>query len=352
MRFKILNKINQGGYGVIYSCIVNNKNLAVKQISLGNNGSLIEAMLMSQIRSPYLNYCYNIESDGYNLYLIQDMAKCDYRKWRDPNLTKHIKQLINGIYVLHNNGFIHGDIKASNVLVYNNGIKLNDFNLSIRYDWLSSITDYKPYTLTHRPPEVFTGSNPTYKSDIWALGCTIFEMKYGYSLFANQRMFEFNDTADITDRFIAAFDHWNHYYNGTPLNNRVEYIIPTLPDNFNPSDPINRLILSCLNPIADKRPSIAELVSDIPEYTIDYGDIYVSDYLIERYIDYIRKYCADDNIIKQSARIYSKINPAELTDIDTILGPLYISHRLIRRETVGDNESVYKISNHLKYRFI
>ena len=38
------------------------------------------------------------------------------------------------------------------------------------------------YTITHRPPEI-SNQIATLKSDIWALGCTFFEIYYGYEYF-------------------------------------------------------------------------------------------------------------------------------------------------------------------------
>jgi eukaryotic-like serine/threonine-protein kinase len=45
--------------------------------------------------------------------------------------TKEItKQLLNGIEYIHKNGFIHGDLKPSNIMIDNNQVKIIDFGSS------------------------------------------------------------------------------------------------------------------------------------------------------------------------------------------------------------------------------
>ena len=95
---------------------------------------------------------------------------------------KHImKKLLIGLEYLHSFNIIHGDIKPSNILVFGEDIKYTDFNLSSLH-----LTDRKInrrlYTMTYRPPEI-SEDRASLKSDIWALGCTFFEIYYGYEYF-------------------------------------------------------------------------------------------------------------------------------------------------------------------------
>lgn len=109
-------------------------------------------------------------------------------------------QILNGLEYLSNQGCIHGDIKAANVLIAENGtIKLCDFGLSFclnvddqlykrnidvgSEERLKAIaTNGSAYWLA---PEIILHRMTTPKSDIWSLGATVIEMLTGYPPFFN-----------------------------------------------------------------------------------------------------------------------------------------------------------------------
>jgi serine/threonine protein kinase len=67
-------------------------------------------------------------------------------------------------------------------------IRLNDFSLSIPVmDPREGLKTETVYTSTHRPMEIWKGMKWSFHSDIWALGCTFYELAYGAHLFPDQR---------------------------------------------------------------------------------------------------------------------------------------------------------------------
>ena len=77
---------------------------------------------------------------------------------------------------LHDKGIMHRDLKSANIFLYNDmKAKLGDMNVS-------KVTNQKGlnYTQTGTPyyasPEVWKDEPYDIKSDVWSLGCVIYEM--------------------------------------------------------------------------------------------------------------------------------------------------------------------------------
>lgn len=70
---------------------------------------------------------------------------------------------------------IHRDLKAANIFLNNENIKIGDFNVCkvIKRGGYAQTMTGTPFYIS---PEVLTGNQYDYKCDIWALGCIIYEM--------------------------------------------------------------------------------------------------------------------------------------------------------------------------------
>lgn len=79
---------------------------------------------------------------------------------------------------MHKCGIIHGDIKGENILVSSqNTALLSDLGLSRLEEVPTSIGLKGAGTAPWQSPEVLMGSSKSYKSDIYAFGMTIYEVK-------------------------------------------------------------------------------------------------------------------------------------------------------------------------------
>lgn len=95
-------------------------------------------------------------------------------------------QILEGVTYLHDNRVIHRDLKGNNIMLMPSGvIKLIDFGCARRLNRLSrsgSRSDFlksvhgTPYWMA---PEVINETGHGKKSDIWSIGCTVFEMATG-----------------------------------------------------------------------------------------------------------------------------------------------------------------------------
>lgn len=92
----------------------------------------------------------------------------------DPAHAKSlVKQMLEGLAYLHQNGILHRDIKGSNLLLNNQGeLKIADFGLA-RIFQKNTTNDYtnRVITLWYRPPELLLGATAYGPAvDIWSVG--------------------------------------------------------------------------------------------------------------------------------------------------------------------------------------
>lgn len=96
-----------------------------------------------------------------------------------------LPQIESVLTYMNENGVIHRDIKPSNILVKsNNGkplLKLCDFGISRYYD---NEMSWQPATINYRAPELYIETSKyTSDVDIWSMGCVLYELITGKTLF-------------------------------------------------------------------------------------------------------------------------------------------------------------------------
>lgn len=84
------------------------------------------------------------------------------------------KEILTGLSVLHEMKIIHRDLKSANIFISDGNYKLGDLNVS------KLLKKNLAYTQTGTPyyasPEVWKDQPYELKSDIWSLGCIIYEL--------------------------------------------------------------------------------------------------------------------------------------------------------------------------------
>lgn len=207
--FSIMEQeLGMGAYGKVSVATMDNiKKIAIKVCTNEHNKKygipfLNEPIIMKSIIHPYINPALNIFSKNNSLYIFQELARCDMRSYTRisqtkktlthyssiPELKKWCGQLISALSCFHKESLIHADIKAANVLLfYDDNVKLSDFTLC-RKKWCEEQKFcHTTGTPTHRSLECWLNLPWEKDLDIWALGCTFFEMAYGCSLFPMQK---------------------------------------------------------------------------------------------------------------------------------------------------------------------
>ena len=93
-------------------------------------------------------------------------------------------QLLSGLQALHNNGIIHCNLKPSNIVIDEYGnVKICDFKKCLKISKMTKELIEKnkcAITPCYTAPELFRKDGKySFKSDLWALGCILYELAVG-----------------------------------------------------------------------------------------------------------------------------------------------------------------------------
>jgi serine/threonine protein kinase len=98
-----------------------------------------------------------------------------------------IYQLLKGVQHIHQNNYIHCDLKPLNCLINSKTfeLKICDFGCTIPKE--RDLNEPTHGTRWYRAPEWMNSeSNPDFKADMWAVGCIFFELFHGRPLFPGE----------------------------------------------------------------------------------------------------------------------------------------------------------------------
>ncbi|WP_019123724.1 serine/threonine-protein kinase [Brevibacillus massiliensis] len=102
---------------------------------------------------------------------------------KQPLTTRKIiewsQQFLTGLHYVHINGFIHFDVKPTNLLIHDDGsLMLTDFGQTRETDEMGVANNPRIYTW-HRAPEQLIQRRSTLLSDIYQAGLTLYRMCNG-----------------------------------------------------------------------------------------------------------------------------------------------------------------------------
>lgn len=163
---------------------------AVKMSDRELSNSLNEIRILASLSNPYIvgykeafydstlkSFCLVTEfADGGDLSSRINSAKKSKTNIPEPYIWKLALQLLFGIRALHNMKIFHRDIKPANILLSKaeDCAKLADMNVSVISK--TGMASTQTGTPAYASPEVWMEKPYSGKSDIWSLGCLIYEM--------------------------------------------------------------------------------------------------------------------------------------------------------------------------------
>eukprot|EP00938_MAST-03A_sp_MAST-3A-sp1_P002398 g2398.t1 len=100
------------------------------------------------------------------------------RKYLPESRVAHVFwQICRGVNHCHKNRILHRDIKSGNIfLMKDGGVKVGDFGIARVLDSTTALARTKIGTPYYLSPEICQEKPYNQKSDVWALGCLLYEM--------------------------------------------------------------------------------------------------------------------------------------------------------------------------------
>uniref|UniRef100_A0A6B2LDL9 non-specific serine/threonine protein kinase n=2 Tax=Arcella intermedia TaxID=1963864 RepID=A0A6B2LDL9_9EUKA len=146
-----------------------------------------EAELLQKLNHSNIVKIYHFEESKKKLALVlefmdrgslQQILK-KYGTLPEETVSVLTRESLNGLNYLHQEGIIHRDIKAGNILINEKAqVKLADFGTAKPEDQNKNFTVIgTPYWMA---PEVIELTGVGAKSDVWSLGCTVLELLIGH----------------------------------------------------------------------------------------------------------------------------------------------------------------------------
>lgn len=195
-KYEIISLVEQGGFGSVYRArdIKTGKMYAIKENIITSEEYRIqfqnEAMALYDVNHPNLPKVVDFLSAEESSYLVMEFIEGeDVKKiisYKGPinlNLAVDwILQIGKALHYLHTKipPLIHRDVKPSNIVISNkNHAFLIDFGLVKRNDLDKTLAAAKAISTGYSPPEQYNQSGTSVKSDIYALGATLFSMITG-----------------------------------------------------------------------------------------------------------------------------------------------------------------------------
>lgn len=220
--YEILSPLGAGGMGEVYRARDTrlNRDVAIKVLPehLSQSPELRErfereARAISQLSHPHICVLYDIGNHDGKTYLVLECLEGETlgtRLRRGPlpsdQVLKLGAQIADALDKAHRRGVVHRDLKPDNIMVTKSGVKVLDFGLAKPLATPAGVSSSIVATMTHGPltaegmlvgtfqymaPEQLEGKEADERSDVFALGCVLYEMCTG------KRAFDGKSTASI-----------------------------------------------------------------------------------------------------------------------------------------------------------
>ncbi|MBS0555809.1 MAG: protein kinase [Proteobacteria bacterium] len=302
--WRLVEKIGDGGMGVVWMAERADgqfeQRAALKLIKRGMDSDAVlarflrERQILARLQHPNIAHLLDggIAADGrpyFAMEYVDGLPLIQYCHVKHLAVAQRIELFLDmcaAVEFAHQHHVVHRDLKPSNVLVTPAGeIKLLDFGIAkVLVDsapgdsTLTQARRERPMTPAYAAPEQFNGGMITKATDIYALGCVLYQLltdKYAYDFRGAKR-------PEDMRRIIEASDP-------TPPS-RLKLSAPPVPSRHLRGD-LDTIVLAALKHDPQRRyPSVAALAEDLRNYLAGKPISARRDHLVYRGYKFLRRH--------------------------------------------------------------
>ena len=304
--YRRLDCIGRGGSSRVYRIMADNyKIFALKRVSLedadmsavaGYKGEIDLLRKLENVDRVIRLFDYEVKDDKGILNVMMELGESDFNKMLNEQLksenarmditfTRHYwKEMLECVQAVHDHDIVHSDLKPANFLLVKGQLKLIDFGIAnkIADDTVNVHRENQIGTPNYMSPESLVCYTPALgaanagqkilklgkPSDVWSLGCILYQMTYGQPPFAHITK-QFERIMSIPNpRVEIAFPNTGIGGAVVPFGllktlrrclTREQSLRPTVKELLSESDPF-------LNPVAISADMLGRVIGNVVGY--------------------------------------------------------------------------------------
>ena len=194
--YKILEKLGEGGMGVVYKAHDTklDRDVALKFLPLeltkdsnARERFIHEAKAASALSHPNVCTIHDIQEHENQMFIVMDLVDGQTLRQKEDSIS--FKQAIDigiqvadGLTAAHEKGIVHRDIKPENIMIRKDGIaQIMDFGLAKLRGNVTRLTKEGSTvgTAGYMSPEQVQGEDADHRSDIFSFGVLLYELLTG-----------------------------------------------------------------------------------------------------------------------------------------------------------------------------
>lgn len=220
--YRRLDLIGKGGSSRVFRIMAENyKIFALKRVNLeeadmaaiaGYKGEIQLLKKLENVERVIRLFDYEINEEKGVLSVMMELGETDFYKMLEGQLkndssklditfTRHYwKEMLECVQAVHEHGIVHSDLKPANFLLVKGQLKLIDFGIAnaIQDNTVNVHRENQIGTPNYMSPESLVARTPIAgqtagtkllklgrPSDVWSLGCILYQMTYGQPPFAH-----------------------------------------------------------------------------------------------------------------------------------------------------------------------